>query len=445
MLKKLNARINSAVKSRNRLKVVLILLLTIIAVEILSSILFPVLTDIKLSFENESRLRAERLSEISSLTEPVRDNRAFYEFHPYVGFAGVPGKFPSGKDGNAFNDFGVLVSGEKKYPNTKESDEFVIGVFGGSVAEMFTNQAEKEFGEFLNRELGTTKKVVLINLATGGYKQPQQLFQLQYALLSGFQFDLILNIDGFNDLVLAHHNYRIGVNPVFPSGFHMALMGQLGETQLPQKEIVELMAIYYEMISNEKALLSFVDRLPFRYSPFFNLLGQVWINRNKKQSDWIMYSLTTAAQKKMSNTFKGPAYVPKYNDEFGDAVNIWYESSKMMNAIAKANGLPYVHILQPNQYVENSKTLTKEEKEVAINMANAWGVSAKRGYRYLVEKGNQIKKDGISFYDLTMVFKNIKDPLYIDNCCHFSIEGNIIFARRIAQVIATSYQKKASK
>ena len=41
---------------------------------------------------------------------------------------------------------------------------------------------------------------MFVNLALFGYKQPQQLTTLAYLMSIGGQFDLVLNIDGFNEV-----------------------------------------------------------------------------------------------------------------------------------------------------------------------------------------------------------------------------------------------------
>jgi len=42
---------------------------------------------------------------------------------------------------------------------------------------------------------------------------------------------------------------------------------------------------------------------------------------------------------------------------------IWANSSNKIYQFAKAKNIPYIHIVQPNQYLENSKPLSKIEAE----------------------------------------------------------------------------------
>ena len=63
---------------------------------------------------------------------------------------------------------------------------------------------------------------MLLNTAYGGYKQPQQLMALNYALALGAQFDVVVNLDGFNEVALdASENALQGVSPAYPRGWAM--------------------------------------------------------------------------------------------------------------------------------------------------------------------------------------------------------------------------------
>jgi len=55
----------------------------------------------------------------------------------------------------------------------------------------------------------------LLNAATGGYKQSQQVNVLTFLLINGVKPDIVLNIDGFNiyDLTLSELRRMIGIVP----------------------------------------------------------------------------------------------------------------------------------------------------------------------------------------------------------------------------------------
>ena len=92
-----------------------------------------------------------------------------------------------------------------------------MAVFGGSVAD----QLVKTGGDVLSETLEERgpfrgRRIEVINLALGGYKQPQQLLVLATLLALGAQFDAVVNLDGFNEIDGAKDNLQDGVNPFYP-------------------------------------------------------------------------------------------------------------------------------------------------------------------------------------------------------------------------------------
>ena len=65
------------------------------------------------------------------------------------------------------------------------------------------------------------KELISLCLSHEGYKQPQQLLVLSYFLSIGQQFDLVVNIDGFNEVTLSSLNNEHGLDISMPSVMHM--------------------------------------------------------------------------------------------------------------------------------------------------------------------------------------------------------------------------------
>lgn len=105
------------------------------------------------------------------------------------------------------------------YPYVAKSDEYVVGVFGGSVAHSFALQARLQFEWLLSERYAGGRKVVLLNFAIGGHKQPQQLTTLSYFAAIGQKFDMVLNLDGFNEAWVGYYNVTISqIDPAMPMG-----------------------------------------------------------------------------------------------------------------------------------------------------------------------------------------------------------------------------------
>ena len=122
--------------------------------------------------------------------------------HPYVGF--VPA--PVGRDGTKK---GIL-----RHIRPRSEGQRLVGVFGGSFAAGVCRHGRKTFENLLS-EPG--KRAVILCFAVAGYKQPQQLMMLTYFLSLGGVLDVVINIDGFNEVALPLvENTPKGVFPIYP-------------------------------------------------------------------------------------------------------------------------------------------------------------------------------------------------------------------------------------
>ena len=120
--------------------------------------------------------------------------------HPYYGFT-------QGKTRHEVNQVP---------PPRREEGVVLIALLGGSVARYvipaFQNALEDWF-----REHRISLRPVVLELAYNGMKQPQQVIQIANTLSLGGEYDIIINLDGRNELILPHENYfDYGVSPFYP-------------------------------------------------------------------------------------------------------------------------------------------------------------------------------------------------------------------------------------
>ena len=80
-----------------------------------------------------------------------------------------------------------------------------------------------------------------------------------------------------------------------------------------------------------------------------------------------------------------------------------------------------------------------EELKKAYNEAHPYRRGVELGYPKLIELGKELIREGVYFYDLTMILAKHKEPLYVDDCCHLGREGSRIIASFIAQRIAKHF------
>jgi hypothetical protein len=373
-------------------------------------------------------------SERSNRANRIDRSGILSEVHPYVGYVEQPGR-PSGvvraSDGVAIpvSEFGYI--DDKPPLQTRSPDKTVVAILGGSVASFFAIDGVK----FLESELARSpefggKRFVFVNLALGGYKQPQQLMTLGYLLSIGAQFDIVINIDGFNDVALYElENASRHVYPPFPRSWHARIGSNDPVLGLTRGRLL--------VIEDERDQLALrYSQFPFRWSVFCNVAWRLMDRRLESQA----YGILEGYYKKQPR--QGPYVVTGPRRDFADRddlyrflASIWANGSTALHGLCQAYGMQYYHFLQPNQYFPGSKPMGDEEKQRAILFEHPYKKAVETGYPLLVRLGLDLERHGIPFHDLTRIFADHPEPIYRDDCCHINQRGNEIMALSIARAI----------
>ena len=205
---------------RKLLFVVVLVALTSLAIEGVSCAAYSLLAETRFSKDD---LRAQR--EAAGQTADAAPRRAGglpsyvvnKAIHPYVGYVlDVPQSGDAADD--RISSYGYLDYAPPL--RSLSADRLVVGVVGGSVAMGFAHSGSVR--ETLQRELATVprfanREIEWVRLALSGYRQPQQLMTVAYLLALGGKFDVIINIDGFNEVTLhPMENARLGVFYAYP-------------------------------------------------------------------------------------------------------------------------------------------------------------------------------------------------------------------------------------
>ena len=417
-------------------------LITLCLIELLSPVIYQKQTRTAFS---RSRIQ----SQIGELThannfanlKTQKEYMGIHVLHPYQGYV-------KNKEVKKFaNEYG-MIGGQ---PILKKSqDNFNIVITGGSVALHFFNHSKdyligllKQSPKFQN------KNIQFVSLALEGFKQPQQLMSLNYFQFLGAEYDAVINLDGYNDLVLPYsENSQNNVFPFFPRSWQYYSSKSLNTEAVAQ--LGKINVIKHKQISKA----NFFSSSPLNLSNFCLTL---WGLQNKKlESEIIIESkkLDEIYRKSKPSGFQalGPQINYKTNaDLFKKIIDAWAQASLQMKLITEGQGGKYFHFLQPNQYFPNSKKLSPDENEIA----NIYSIPKEQGlkkmdyynantvkslYSRLIKKGKEIQnKDNVFFTDLTKVFHDVEETVYIDQCCHINKQGNNILAQKIANTILSSF------
>jgi hypothetical protein len=136
---------------------------------------------------------------------------------------------------------------------------------------------------------------------------------------------------------------------------------------------------------------------------------------------------------RLSGPFTKPASEAEFLEE---CAGLWESCSLQMDRLCKANGIRYLHLLQPNQYVPGTKPLSREELATAyLGEDYPYRQAVERGYGLLIEDGRRLKRQGVEFFDLTDMFAKETRTVYSDTCCHVNDLGNTLLEEKICGLL----------
>ncbi len=358
-------------------------------------------------------------------------------FHPYLGFINRVGRTGDRWQTNNRGFQYAVETGDSipdccDYPRARREDEVLVGIFGGSVALGFALAAQRsptlvrwiqQIPAYRGRE------VRILNFAMSGYRQPQQLLTLAYFGSLRQEFDLVLNIDGFNEVVTTLRNWESGAEPSFPAD---TLWGAWGRN-------LEATAHNIESRPTVQALAHRLAARDWRREAdscrtaacFLVARGAEAYHRRKESakksvpSDLIRRTLFPTEARSPLTPNEG---IHQYTAER------WLDSSLAMNALARLTGARYVHILQPNPWYP----VEQNYEPIDANHIYAWVIEpVATGYPALQRKIPALRAAGVEVFDATPVFEgqNQRD-MFSDDCCHYTDAGYEVLFEAIGQRLA---------
>jgi len=402
--------------------------------------------------------RAERWH-APSRQRPARQPISVHRFHPYFGFTLEPEismlgfladaqtrrRLLAGGDADGelpawtrmrTNNFGFFSPVD--YPVT-DPDAMLVGIFGGSAARMLALQG----GPRLEQRLTALyeEPVRIINLARGGFKQPQQAIVLAYFLLVGQRFDLVVNLDGFNDVALARLNVQAGLDSSMPSIQHLQALELLTRSATDPAAMRHLLSLA-EARERERALELSLSRA--RFAAHYMLADLC-----RRRAQHRTRALAAAAPPALEGARESLISMALPFEGAGDAdsaagdekiLSEWIRGSQLMDVLARWAGARYLHVLQPNQYASR-RHFSDQERRIAFNEASPYREQVAALYPLLRERAAILRERGIEFHDATDVFLGVPEIVYADDCCHFNQRGNDLLVDFIADAVRSARER----
>ena len=322
-------------------------------------------------------------------------------------------------------------------PQQRREELVVIGLLGGSVAE----QVKPAFQSALNRYFGANnlrRQPVVLALANNGVKQPQQAIIVANTLLLGGEFDIIVNLDGFNEITRsAGQNPQNGSFPFFPV-FWKNLVGLTTEANFLAGNIGVLRREQARLAAaGETALL--------RWSAVFGMVNRYRQERAATQIILLNHELRETRAAYDLEKLGPRSWLEGDGELLQETARGWYRGSVALARLAELTGAEYYHFLQPNQYVPDAKPLSAEELASAYALDKHYKSFIERGYPLLKQFNRDLQSHGINFFDLTPIFAAHPETLYVDTCCHLNTRGNELLAAAMVQRMEPALLRRAAR
>jgi hypothetical protein len=326
------------------------------------------------------------------------------------------------------NSFGFLSPVD--YPYQPAEDEFIVGIFGSSVANQFAQQGAKEIADGLQRLPGMIKrKVRVLSFAVGGQKQPQQLLALSYFYSIGQKFDLIVNLDGVNEAWGAWWNLeKAGIDWSAPLA-HLLLGPQDLLSKCCTADLIKL----YEVDAKQRDAEWIYSNTR---SALIHYGAKAYSNFLAAQATQLRSSVSLI-HPKVDYIILARPDASKFDDRKNAVVENWVRSSIGMSAIAKQLGATYIHILPPNQYA-SKKALTAEEQRTAFYdnwVGDVYRQIVPKAHSAMLAERDALERHGVAFFNATPLFDELNETLYADGGGHFRQRGYELLAQGLVSFV----------
>jgi hypothetical protein len=296
-------------------------------------------------------------------------------------------------------------------------------VLGGSVAYALAAEMRTFATARLNGDprIGQRRFCVLDGTHYG-FKQPQQVTKLAYLLARGLRPDVVLEVDGFNELALAMGNLDYHSDPLLPipplwgsrvstiEGLSADASARIGEAWILRQEIRSLAALARRWSWSSVAGALLAGRIAGLQARIHELERQY---------------VGTPELEPGSRRFRevhGPPPPAVRGQALQLCLTDWEECSLSMAAMCRARGIVYLHVLQPTLWDRGSKPLTAHELELDAREIS-WTEPVRVGYPELRKRGAELREQGVEFLDASRIFADVHEELYYDHC-HILAPGN---------------------
>jgi hypothetical protein len=312
---------------------------------------------------------------------------------------------------------------------------FDILVLGGSVAAHLATDGDDTIQSILGGDARFRgRRIHIHNQGRGGYKAPQTSILGSLLFEMGYRPDMVILIDGFNEVALGNANRVAGAHPLYPSLGHWQYL-QSGPTD--SEATLDLLFRMHAAKQRMGGALAASLRWRLYYSAAATMLVDSAVERARARYTALADQYVALGgdddqdpeteDRELDVALRGPELPADFESGLDAIVDIWVESSINLSGMCLARGIPFIHVLQPTFHDEGSKPRTQEELD-QTEIDPHWLAGVVQGYPRLRDAGERLRAAGVHFFDGSRLFEEVHETLYYD-CCHVMAPGSRILGR----------------
>lgn len=305
-------------------------------------------------------------------------------------------------------------------PPRRQAGTVIIALLGGSVAHAVAPTLRNAvFRHYLTDGSGTTP--IFLDLTNEGYHQPQQAMIVANLLVNGGEFDVIVNLDGHEEIIAPLINDSAGVYPFYPRRWSGMVVTSDRQLLLGRRQM---------LLDERDAMLGASWAESLYGSPALRLVRRFRLDRvdeqiRQNEREWSAGDIGYDLAK------HGPRVRYETDELQAASVAVWRRSSWLLAAMADMGGVRYTHFLQPRY---TAWTMPAGDELMApIESTELTVATYSESYAALVQAGQALAAEGVEFVDLSELAADGEEPLYENTCCRLTEHGIRSLVRPLLQ------------
>ena len=296
----------------------------------------------------------------------------------------------------------------------EDESEYIVLLLGGSTALTIPWTMQKHLNQ--KNPFPEISRFRVIFAAHHGYHTSQDKIVLVDYLSNGSDIDMVVCVEGFNNLVRPLENYAYKLPLQYPGWYWVA--GNLMEYGSPE---AYYLAIFLDGLKNKQPVRS-LKSLQLGLNGMVQLLAKKFHHRGLEVIQEKIISLSTREKVLV----------------WEKALGFYRRDILFMNTAARCRGIDIIFVLHAMLGYERETPTEFETKFLDDNPMydlhlvpyHIWT----KGYDMLRKSGEKLRDSGVNYLDFSTVFKSVKlNPF--DDLVHMNREGSDIFGEELANEI----------